>query len=568
MKYLKRNFRVYTVFSFFFFIFLCILFKITYLQVFAKEFFKSLADSQYVTVISFEGDRGIIYDREGRILAKSINTYSVYADPELIDDKNKVTEHLSEILEVDKDILKEKLSLPRRFVWIKRKIPWKDKEKLANLDLEGVGFIRGKKRFYTQNTIGSHILGSVNIDNRGIEGLELFYDSYLRGKQGGVSILRDSSASKLVFSPQTFHPQPGANISLTIDAQIQYWAEFFLKETIEKFSAKAGSVVIIDSFTGEVLALANYPVFDPNRMGEFPFDLRRNRAITDMFEPGSVFKIVTLMAAIAKKEFSDEDIIFCENGRYKIPGTTLHDWKPYGSLSFKEVFKKSSNIGVAKISNKLGNDFFYQYIKKLGFGNKTNIDLPGEIKGSLKPLSEWSSTSHYIIPIGQEIGVNLVQLACAMAVIANGGNLVRPYLMKKIWRDGFLLEAEVVKKRVLPLWASKKAKSILLEVVEEGTGKRARIENAKVGGKTGTAQKFDLKSHRYSPTKYRASFIGFVERGEISFVIAVSVDEPSKSHFGGVVAAPLFKKIGEESLRYLEYKNILTKNALEGSGPS
>ncbi len=550
MKDVGKNLRIYIVLSFLALTFFAILGKIAYLQVFNKEFFKNLAYSQYITVISLNGERGKIYDREDRILATDLTTYSVYADPQLVEDKDKFCKEISEVLKIYREKVKENLDSPKRFVWIKRKISWEEKEKVEKLKLKGLGFIREKKRFYPHGTLAAHILGGVDLDNRGIEGIELFYEGYLQGKEGIATVFKDSSASTFTFHPQVFHPQKGADVFLTIDAQIQYWSESYLKETIEKFKAKAGSVIVMDASNGELLALANWPTFDPNRIGEFMPSQIRNRAITDIFEPGSVFKIVTLVTAIAEKKNSPQKVIFCERGKYKIPGSILHDWKPYGELTFKEVFKKSSNIGVAKIAQSLSPFSLYAYMKKLGFGVKTDIDLPGETSGILKSPREWSKTSYFIIPIGQEVAVTLIQLASAMATIANGGYRVRPHLVRKIWYGESFWEFKPHKKRVLPSKVAESVREILKEVVEEGTGKLARIDGAVVGGKTGTAQKFDVERKRYSHTRYRASFVGFIQKDSHPLVIAVSVDEPTKSHFGGVVAAPLFKKIGENILKY------------------
>jgi len=381
----------------------------------------------------------------------------------------------------------------------------------------------------------------------------------LKAKNGWVEVTQDTTSEGIFLSPQVVSPINGADIFLTIDIQIQYWAETYLKETIEKFDAQAGGVVVVDPFSGEILALANYPSYDSNRISESPQDSIRNRVITDVFEPGSVFKLVTLIAAIEEGKFSRDDIIFCEHGKFKIPGSVLHDWKPFGKLKFEEVFEKSSNIGVAKIANKLGKDTIYKFIRELGFGETTGVDLPGEIGGFLKPKHVWSKTSGYIIPIGQEVGVTLLQLVRAFCVPANGGYLVRPYVVKKIFREGFLHQTKPQRRKVIPSSVANKVKEILGEVVREGTGKLANIEGIKVGGKTGTAQVFDPRLRRYSPTHYRASFVGFLPLEHPRLVIGVSIDNPQKSHFGGVIAAPLFKKIGEKAIKYLEEKEIVKR---------
>jgi cell division protein FtsI (penicillin-binding protein 3) len=366
-----------------------------------------------------------------------------------------------------------------------------------------------------------------------------------------VRVLQDSASREIILTPQIITPQEGRDIILTLDSQIQYWVENYLEETIKKFCAKEGSVIVMNALNGEILALANYPFFNPNNPKNVIPDIMRNKAICDMFEPGSVFKAVTLVAALGQNKFNDNDQIFCENGSFKIPGSTLHDWKPYGTLNFKEVFKKSSNIGVAKIANQLGRQTLYVYIKKMGFGEKTGIDLPGEVSGTVKPVSAWSNTSGYIIPIGQEIGVNLMQLVRAFAVIANGGYLVKPHVVKSIYSQTFYKDFSYQPKRVISQATATHARNILVEVVNDGTGKLAAIGGVRIGGKTGTAQKYDPVIKRYSPTQYRASFIGFISDLNPPLVIGISIYEPKKSHFGGVVAAPLFKKIAEMCIKYL-----------------
>lgn len=556
MKKVKINFRRYIVFIIFCIFFFVLFLKITYLQLFHHDFFEKLAHSQHITVVPVEGERGNIFDREGRPLTVNLAAYSVYIDPYSIEDKQKAKDTLVGVLNIDERALTEKLNLDRRFVWIKRKTSLEGKELLQESKVQGVGFIREKKRVFPQGSLAAHVIGGVNVDNEGIEGIELLYDRYLRGKEGYMTSFKDSASRSLIFSPHILNPQRGADVFLTIDAQVQYWGESFLKETVEDFNARAGSIVILNAHTGEVLALGNYPSFDPNHLGTYSFEHRRNRVITDMFEPGSVFKIITLVSALAQGAFTEGDVIFCENGAYKIPGTILHDYRPHGKLTFMEVFKKSSNIGTTKIAHTLGKKVLYEYICKLGFGTKTQIDLPGEISGLVKPLHQWSNTSEYIVSIGQEIGVNLMQLAQAMCIIANGGYMIQPHVVKKIVHEKFFREPAYVKKRIIPFEVCERAQNILYQVVTDGTGKYARIEGVKAGGKTGTAQKFDVSMGRYSHTKYRASFVGFIHKDSLSLVIAVSIDEPKKSHLGGVVAAPLFKRIGREVVRYLENKQL------------
>ncbi len=400
----------------------------------------------------------------------------------------------------------------------------------------------------------SHILGIVDIDNKGLEGLELKFDKYLRARIGKGVFLRDSQGRILPLYKKLVPPRDGFNLVLNIDSKIQYFSQEILEETVKETKAKAGSVIVMEPSTGKVLALVNFPSFEPNNLGEFSLANLRNRAITDFYEPGSVFKIVTLLAALSEKQDLVKEAFFCENGAYKIPGSVLHDWKRFGELSFEEVFKNSSNIGVAKIAHILGKEILFRYINQLGFGKLTGIDLPGEVRGIVKPLSEWSKTSAFIIPIGQEVAVTLIQLARAFSVIANGGYLVRPYVVDKIVDNkGVVIKRFFPqRRRVFPKKMVDKARDILFKVVEEGTGKRAKIEGIKIAGKTGTAQKIDPQGG-YSSSCYYASFVGFFPLEKPEYLIAVVVDEPRTYHYGGMVAAPLFRKIAQ---KIIEYKRI------------
>lgn len=546
-EYSRRIKLVYFIFAA---LFISIFLRIIYIQILKKDFLRGLAQGQHYRIIPLESKRGRIFDCNRRILAVGMNSYSIAADPLLIENIEQTCKLLSVNLGLSREGIREKLKRKKRFVWLKRKISWQDKEKIRALKLKGIGFIRGEKRLYPQETLASTVLGVVDIDNKGVSGVELFYDRYLRGKGGCTRVLQDSGSQEIIFLPQIINPLPGVDLYLTIDTRIQYWVEYYLRQTIEEFSAKKGSVVVMDASNGEIVALANYPDFNPNHRAGLCAENMKNCAVSDIFEPGSVFKIVTLLAAIEKNKFSDKDKIFCENGKYKIPGRYLHDWKPSGTLDFRTVFKKSSNIGVAKIACTLGEAELYKYIRKLGFGKKTRIDFPGEEGGQIRPPRYWSKSSKFIIPIGQEISVNLVQLTRAFAVIANEGYLVRPHIVREISAPFFFKKTEIKKKRVVSQTAAKRAKSILIDVVEDGTAKLAALDGVSIGGKTGTAQKYDVLLKKYSPTKYQASFVGFISSLNPPLVIGITIDEPKKSHFGGVVAAPLFREIARKIVSY------------------
>ncbi|MCF7908737.1 MAG: penicillin-binding protein 2 [Candidatus Omnitrophica bacterium] len=548
--------RAVTVYFLFVFFFSAIAAQIIHLQVVKGSFFRELAKNQHYRNIRLEGQRGVIFDRRKRVLATGLHCYSVFADPSLVDDPELTAKVLAKNLDVPKTMILSRLNKNKRFVWIKRKISLDQQKKIASLKLEGIRFIRERKRFYPHETVAGSVLGLTDIDNKGQEGLEIFYEKYLKGKDGQVRVLQDSSSRQLILSSQVITPQRGADIVLALDAQIQYWVEEALEKVVKDFRAKGASAIVMDAMTGEVISLANYPFFDPNERETESLEYINNRAVTDVFEPGSVFKVVALLAAVSEKTFSKDDIIFCEDGTFDIPGKPLHDWKPYGELAFEEVFMKSSNIGVAKIVAALGQETFFSYIERLGFGQLTGIDFFGESPGKLRSFSQWSRRSGYIIPIGQEISVNLIQLARAFAVIVNDGYLVKPHLAKSICSYNFCKDVNYRRKRVFSSSVAEEAKRILIKVVAEGTGKRAGIKQRVIGGKTGTAQKYDSKLGRYSPSDYRATFAGFIADLDRPIVIAVSVDEPRSSHFGGVVAAPVFREIAEKIIAYVESQGV------------
>lgn len=524
--------RAVTVYFLFVFFFSAIAAQIIHLQGIKSSFFKGLAKNQHYRNIKLEGQRGIIFDRRKRVLATGLHCYSVFADPSLIDNTESTAKALSRHLEVSKENILARLKKDKRFVWIQRKISLDQQKKIASLKLAGIRFVRERKRFYPHETVAASVLGITDIDNKGQEGLENFYEKYLKGKDGQVRVLQDSSSRELILSSQVITPQRGADIILTLDAQIQYWTEEALEKVVKNFRAKSASAIVMDAATGEIISLANFPFFNPNERSIESLKYIKNRAVTDIFEPGSVFKAVALLAAVSEKTFSKDDIIFCENGIFDIPGKPLNDWKSYGELTFEEVFMKSSNIGVAKIVAAMGQETFFNYVQRLGFGQKTGIDFFGESNGKLRNLNQWSKRSSYIVPIGQEIAVNLIQLARAFAVITNGGYLVEPHLAKSICSYNFCKDVNHRRKRVFSPLVAEEAKRILIKVVAEGTGKRAGIKNRAIGGKTGTAQKYDPELGKYSPSNYRETLDGFLSDLDRQIVIAVSVEKPRRIHFG------------------------------------
>ena len=505
--------------------------------------------------------RGTIYDRDMKPQAFNLPCDSLYASPRQIKDKEKAIQALREILGLDYGYLKNRLSKDKGFVWVSRKLAPEKVRAIKSLKLKGLDFIRESKRCYPNKSLASQEIGFAGLDNTGLEGIELAYNDYLKGEPGWAQVLRDSRQNRLLWEKMIL-PKDGADIVLTIDEFIQFVAERELERAYKTFRAKGASVIVMNPHTGEVLAMANRPGYDPNHPQSASLDSRRNRAICDMFEPGSVFKIVTASAALEEKRFNEADRFFCENGAYRVANHILHDHHPHGWLTFSGVFAESSNIGTTKIAQGLGADAVYKYASAFGFGRTLGIDIAGEIPGVLKEPKVWSKTSIGAVPIGQEVGVTALQLASAISVIANGGVLMRPYIVKAIQgADGGLIkefEPQVIRKVISPETAER-VRDILVMATEEGTGKSARVEDFKTAGKTGTAQKIEPNG-AYSHSKYIASFIGFAPADDPLIAVVVTVDEPRPAYFGGVVAAPVFKRIAQDAIKYLKLQK--TSNAI------
>lgn len=530
--------------------------RLIFIQFFRSKYLAGLARIQHNLFVELEPRRGTIYDANLKPQAVNISADSLYATPLEIEDKDKETiiRKLLPILNVDYAYLKDRLSRRKSFIWVARKITPKQSEEIKKLNFKGINFIKESKRSYPNGYLASQLVGFAGLDNAGLEGIELYYDKYLKGKKGFALFLRDARQKRLELWEEMVLPKDGYDLVLTIDEVIQYIAERELEKVFKVYNAKAASIVVMDPHTGAILALANRPTFDLNEYANAGKDSIRNRALCDLFEPGSVFKIVTAAAALEEKKVVEEDNFFCENGSYRVANHTLHDHRPHGWLKFREVIEQSSNIGVTKVAQILGSGIIYRYIKLFGFGEKLGIDLSGEISGMIKEPRGWSKISITAIPIGQEVGVTTLQLVAAISVIANGGQLMRPYTVKEI-RDRY---GETIKKfsplmlrKVISVDTAERVKKLLAGVVEQGTGKLARIEGVAAAGKTGTAQKLEPNG-TYSHSKFIASFIGLAPVEDPVIAIAVVVDEPRPSYFGGVVAAPVFKNVAEEVLKYLK----------------
>ncbi|MCA9401024.1 MAG: penicillin-binding protein [Candidatus Omnitrophica bacterium] len=553
-RYILRSFFV---FSFLIFCLIAFSVKLVLLQIYRSEHLASLAEKQHNHLIEHEPIRGSIFDRYGRTLAVNVPVYSLYANPRQMtsSDKSEAVDQLSGILELPEEFLLQRLARKKYFIWLKRKLPMDQVEQVKALNLKGIGFIKESKRFYPNAHLASHIIGFAGIDNQGLEGIELSYDERLKGKPGWSLNLRDARQHELMIEKDFIPPVNGLDLVLTIDETIQFLAEQALEKAYVKHNAKSGTIIVMNVRTGEILALANRPTYDLGDVHKSDVEDRTNRAISFVYEPGSVFKIVTAAAALEEEAFVESDQIFCENGEYRVANHILHDHKPHGNLTFKNVFVKSSNIGVAKVAQKLGSQIIYKYGKRFRFGMPTKVDLKGEVAGYLKSPKYWSKTTIGAIPMGHEVTVTPLQLVSAIAAVANDGIYMRPFVVKYIKdKRGNLIQnfQPTVVDRVISVDTARRLKAILKEVVDSGTATRAKIEGISVGGKTGTAQK--VIDGKYSHSKFYASFIGFAPVEQPLLAAVVVFDEPHPSYFGGTVSAPVFKEVIENALKYLNSK--------------
>ncbi len=505
--------------------------------------------------------RGTIYDRKGRILAGTKIVPSLFADPAIIEDKISAADILSAITQISPESIVMKLqSKPNaRFIWLKRDINPDIAESIRKLNLRGIGIINESKRVYPAGTLAGHILGSVNIDGKGIEGIELFYNKILQGRNGTETYMRDAAGRKIwLIKKDSKPPVNGKNIILTIDSVIQQFTQETLAETTQHYHAESGIAIVMDPKTGDVLALACYPLIDPNRFGKYPVARRRDRAITDPFEPGSVFKPFIASFALQEKVVTWNEKIFCHNGAYTIGRRILHDHTPHGDLTFPEIVIVSSNIGMGIIGQRMGNRRLYHAITSFGFGEKTLIDLPGEDAGILRPLKKWNDYSTTSLPMGQEIAVTGIQLIRAFAAIANHGLMLKPRIMRAcVDETGKILgehtKPEPVREVIKPEIADIMVQNVLRRVVTEGTAKRANLKGYMVFGKTGTAQIARKDGHGYQHNAYVASFVGGAPSYNPKLVALVSIRRPERKigHFGGTVSAPAVKIILKKCFDYL-----------------
>jgi len=547
-----------------FFCFIFIVGRMFQLQVLKKEQLYKLAAQQHHVQIPLVPKRGTIYDNKGNELAVSIEVDSVYADSRKIIDVERTAKELSSVLQIDQEELRERLKNRKTFEWVQRKISPKEVAELKTLSLPGVYFLKENRRFYPNMELAAHIIGFVGLDSKGLEGIEFQYDALLNGKGDVWTLERDARGREIVMDGipverDDYH----RNVFLTIDKHIQHVAETELSRSVQKWGAKGGMVIAMDPLTGKILAMASYPSFNPNQFIQYRSKSWRNRATSDTFEPGSLFKAFLAAAALEEKVVRPLDSFFCENGSYTVYDRTIHDHSRHGWLTFQQIIKFSSNIGASKVGEKMGRERFYRYITSFGFGEKTRIGLPGEGKGIVHHPRYWPPVALDTISFGQGISVTGIQLTVALSAIANGGSLMRPYVVERITDEkGEVVQSfqpEVVR-RVISEETAKKVIALLKATTEKGgTGEEAVPAGYEVAGKTGTAQKIDTLLGGYSEDRYTSGFMGFAPADEPKLVLLVVIDEPQGSTYGGVVAAPVFKAIMEKMLPYL---NILAKGTL------
>ncbi|HEV8130010.1 MAG TPA: penicillin-binding protein [Acidobacteriota bacterium] len=522
--------------------------RLVHLQLFQHDVLLQKARQQQQGFIEIAPRRGDILDRNLEELAVSVAMDSLYCRPKELEDVRLTAQQLASILGLKEGNLCEKLTSGAPFVYIKRKITPREAEQVRALDAHGIYFQKESKRFYPMQELGSHVIGFVGMDNMGLAGIEYLLDKEIRGDARKVPVTKDARRQILFGAPDE-NSHAGSIVVLNLDKNIQYIVEQQLSAAVEKFHAAGGASVVINTHTGEVLAMAACPTFNPNQFGSVAPEIRRNRAILDTYEPGSTFKLVTASAALEERVVYPEERINCAVGTVSLGGKIFREaHNSYGILTFNEIITKSSNVGSIKLGLRLGEERFYQYIRKFHFGQTTGIELPGEQSGLLRPPEDWSKLSIGAISIGQEIGVTPLQVACAFATVANGGEWIQPRIINRILSpEGKVIQVQEPRRyRVISADTAAKIRAALGLVVEEGTGKLAKPDGYSAAGKTGTAQKYI--DGAYSRTRYIASFVGFAPVEDPALVALVMIDEPKGAIYGGSVAAPVFKEIVERSL--------------------
>lgn len=526
--------------------------RLVQVQIHQHDDLAARAQNQQLAAIDTSPIRGQLLDREGRELARSIDTESFFADPREIGNVELTAHNIAGATGLDPVELAKRLSdakeSNKKFVWIVRRMDVTAANKLDALNLDGVYSRKEPKRYYPNESLAAHVLGFVGTDEIGLSGVEQYYNDKIRGESGKVYLERD--AKRRAFESYEIQPHPGQTIVLTIDQTIQFRTEQALTAAVESAHAKSGHAIAMDPNTGEILALANAPTFDPNQAAKISAEERKNGAVQDIYEPGSTFKIVAFSAAIEKGLTKPDDKINCQMGQITVAGRVIHDHKPFGILTVADALAVSSDVGAIKLGLMVGNDSMYDYMKRFGFGARTGVDLNGESPGLLRPVNRWQPASIGSLAMGQEVGVTPLQMAVAYSVLANGGMLVKPHLVREVRTpDGTVVfQAKTESRRVLKAETAAAMRGMFEYVTLHGTAKKAQLNGYTAAGKTGTAQKIDPKTRAYSATKFIGSFVGFAPVNNPAVVIIVVIDEPQGAYHGGDIAAPVFREIAEQIL--------------------
>ena len=551
----RRNRRILVIGWVFSVLYLIIGVKAFYVQIIQDAALSKQASGEYKKAIKSKGRRGTIYDVNMKELVVSTGVISVGAHPKAMAHPDSLAARIAGPLDVSKQTVQSRLSRDTAFVWVDREASPLQAEALKNQDISGLEFIPGFCRVYPNKRLAAQVLGFAGVDGTGLEGLEYSYDDYLRGSQRQWTIVKDALGRIFHREAEARPDYAGKNLILTIDSNIQFIAERAVQAAVEEYGAKSGMAVVMVPQTGAIRAIAHYPSFDPNSFGEYSQDRWRNRAITDPFEPGSVMKVFLAAAALESGICSRYTMIDCENGSYCTGGHVIHDTHPHEDLTLKEVIQFSSNIGAAKIAERVGPKRLYETLRAFGFGEKTGVDCPGETSGRLRPYQGWRKIDHATIAFGQGVSVSAVQLLSAISAVANQGIVMKPRIVKAITDEsGRIVDNHTPETRGRALSArnAKVLKDIMFSVTsEEGTGSRAVPAGYTVCGKTGTAQKINSRG-TYENCEYNGVFVGFSPKDAPKLAALVVIDEPQKHHYGGVVAAPAFRQIVLESFNYLD----------------
>ncbi len=553
---------------------LVIVARLAQVQLFHHDEYVTRAQRQQERTLSLEPVRGSILDRKGRVLAESVAAVSVYADPQAIVDVTATARALARVpsMDLNEDDIEEKLTSNGGFAWIARQLPLEAAGAIRNLHLPGIYLLDEHRRTYAKGSLAANVVGYVGLDGHGLAGIEHAFESLVRGRAGKVTLLRDARRGMyFVGAEGANRPIDGGDVVLTIDSVVQFITERALAKAVMHWHAAGGTAIVIDPNDGSILAMASLPTFDPNRYRDFPPPTWRNRNVQEIYEPGSTFKIVTASAGLEERVVTPSQILDCGNGAIQIGNVEIHEHggNRYGLISFEDVMLHSSNVGAIRVGMSLGDDRFYRYIRRFGFGERTGVELPGETPGVLRRTARWSQVSPASISIGQEIGVTPLQMVSAFATVANGGIRVAPHIVDRVVDP----KGEIVYRPQSPPPArviSEKTAAVLNEilkaVVARGTGGNAALEEHIVAGKTGTAQK--AVRGGYSNDRFVASFGGYVPADRPRLAILVVIDEPKGEEYGGKVAAPVFKQIAEPVLRYLAVPPSIPARTLRTEAPA